>query len=150
MKELPVFPIVLCWDDIDRSYQSISDIGIDLEYLTVRDQLEIEPRFTDSLGRRFRFVIDWLEVLFCHEVPEDFSHRSMRVTKYLDGFRTIFAETLGEEIHRTITISNGVSEASPQVWSSASPVLPESVVCEGLSDIVEFDNKWRQLRVDSI
>ena len=150
MKELPVFPIALCWGDIDRSYQSISDIGVDLEYLTVRDQLEIEPRFTDSLGRRFRFVIDWLEVLFCHEVPEDFSHGSLRVTKYLDGSRTIFAETLGEEIHRTITISNSVSVARPKVWSSASPALPDSVVREGLGDIVEFDDRWRQLRVDSI
>ena len=107
-------PIRLRWEDLDRSYDSLSDVGVDLQFVMEREFLdpqETRPLFTDSDGQRFRILVISLEVVLCVRVPDDFDPLQLTLRRVKSALGEMVVESLGSDDHRALLVETG--EAVP-------------------------------------
>ncbi|AWB86086.1 hypothetical protein [Mycetocola zhujimingii] len=150
----PAPPISLSWGDLSkkreslsRTYDSLTDVGIDLQFLREGEWEAWEPTpvFTDRLGRRFRILVMSLEVVLCVEVPADYEPAQLTLRRVWLSGEEIIVESLHSADHRalssetrtaipieTIKLADGTSTASEDTDEEGSSALSWHV----------FDEEW--------
>ena len=105
-------PISLSWGDLSkkheslsRTYESLSDVGIDLDFLREGEWKAWEPTpvFTDRVGRRFRILVMSQEVVLCVEVPADYEPAQLRLRRVWVSGEEIIVESLYSVDHRALS-----------------------------------------------
>ncbi|GGE94418.1 hypothetical protein [Mycetocola zhadangensis] len=105
-------PINLSWGDpskknesLSRTYESLTDLGIDLEFEREGEWAGFAPApvFTDRVGRRFRILVMSLEVVLCVEVPADYEPAQLRLRRVWVSGEEIVIESLHSVDHRALS-----------------------------------------------
>lgn len=118
--DAPEPPISLVWGDpskkkefVSETYESLTDVGMDLEFEREGEWAGIEPApvFTDRLGRRFRILVMSQEVVLCVEVPADYEPAQLRLRRVWVSGEEIIVESLHSVDHRAL--SSGTRTAIP-------------------------------------
>lgn len=108
----PEPPISLVWGDLSkkkeslsRTYDSLTDLGIDLQFLREGEWKAWEPTpvFADRVGRRFRILVMSLEVVLCVEVPADYEPAQLRLRRVWVAGEEIIVESLHSVDHRALS-----------------------------------------------
>jgi hypothetical protein len=146
----PKLPIRLRWDDIDTTYDTLEDIGVDLQFVQERDYVtsdESEPNFADVSGERFRILVISLEVVLCVAVPADFDSRQLELAEIRDGDRWVLAEHLRGEIHRVLSAPNGLDQpiaavSVDELEGVGSRDIRDAVLAQTDCTWQDFDELW--------
>jgi hypothetical protein len=84
-------------ESLSRTYESLTDVGIDLEFEREGEWAGLEPApvFTDRVGRRFRILVMSQEVVLSVEVPADYEPAQLRLRRvWVSGEETIVESLL--------------------------------------------------------
>lgn len=149
MGGVPGLPIRLLWDDLDRTYASLSELGIDLEFVLEREYLAPEdpkPVFTDSGGSRFRILVLSLEVVLCVRVPDEYDPSELKLVSIEQQELEIVVEVHGAQAHRALSRGTEATEsfvavAPEELEALTAPLRLDSLPASTLSWI-EFDEAW--------
>lgn len=138
-------PIFLTWGDLGRRYDSLNDLGMDLQFVLEREYLapgEPRPIFSDRDGRRFRILVVSLEVVLCVLVPNDFEPEQLELQPaHVDGAELLI-ESLHGVPHRALSRASG--SALPIDGIPLGVISAESSLAELhlMSAWLEFDQAW--------
>lgn len=146
----PKPPITLSWEDIDRTYDSLVDLGMDLQFVEEHEYIdgsEPEPVFLDRDGRRFRILVMSLEVVFCAEVPSDYSPTQLLLRSVQMQGGEALVESLHGRDHRALLVESRtaieVSEM-PHSRGTACESDPGARVrdTDARHSWIAFDKEW--------
>lgn len=109
--EPPNLPIRTHGDDIDRTYESLRDLGIDLQFIDFDFQPdESALAFTDSCGARYRIMVLSLEIVLCVQVADDYDPSQLRLVTFEYEDSEMVVEALGMQAHRALSRKIGSEE----------------------------------------
>lgn len=109
--EPPKLPIRAHGDDLDRTYDSLKDLGIDLQFIDFDFQRdESAVAFIDSSGARYRIMVLFLEIVLCAQVPDDYDPSQLRLVTFEHEDSELVAEALGTQAHRALSRRIGREE----------------------------------------
>ncbi len=141
----PRLPIKLTWGDLRRSYDTMSDLGIDLEFVLEREYLEAnEPRpyFSDRDGRRFRILVISLEVVFCVLVPQDYEPAELELHLARVDDAELVLETFRGVPHRALLTSSGRAVPVEALATKDIARMAPREAKEAELDWLSFDEAW--------
>lgn len=145
----PSMPITLTWEELNESYDTLADLGVDLEFVQEFEYIdpgEPRPRFIDASGDRYRILVISLEVVFCVRIPSEFDPLDLElVSTNLDG-NDIVIEHLEGRIHRALAATPNGQGVYAAVRDAGFPPLDSLSRLEQLGEApmtwVEFDQRW--------
>ena len=93
----PTFPMTMTWAGTHEKFDSLYHLGVNLEFLLEREfriKPEPFPVFADAEGRRFRLLVNNLDVVLCVEVPTDFDTSQLELDEGDETGRPLIVEHL--------------------------------------------------------
>lgn len=106
----PEPPIRATGDGLEKTYASLSDLGIDLEFESEREYVETREgalTFVDAKGHRYRILVMSLEVVLCIRVGLDFDARALKISRVRTGGTELVVEHYEGAVHRALESCKG-------------------------------------------